>query len=100
MPRNPLAGSERTPLPGARAVGKADPSERLEVTLVLRHREHEALQERVRNIAAGDKSERHLTHDECTPSNSERIRPISKQSNNSRTITVWPSSRSTRAGGR
>ena len=64
MPRNPLAGSERTPLPGARAVGKADPSERLEVTLVLRHREHEALQERVRNIAAGDKSERHLTHDE------------------------------------
>jgi kumamolisin len=32
--------------------------------LVLRHRQHDALQERVRKIAAGDKSERHLTHEE------------------------------------
>ncbi len=64
MPKNPLVGSERKPLPGARSIGKADPGERLEVTLVLRHRQHEQLQERVRKIAAGDKSERHLTHDE------------------------------------
>ena len=64
MPKHPLVGSERAPLPGARAVGKADPSERLEVTLVLRHRQQDALQERVRKIAAGDKSERHLTHEE------------------------------------
>src|SRR6516165_2331680 len=64
MPRNPLAGSERTPLPGARAVGKANPAERLEVTVVLRHRQHDALQERVRKITTGDKSQRHLTHDE------------------------------------
>src|SRR5437764_10824178 len=64
MPKNPLTGSERQPLPGARSIGKADPTERLEVTLVLRHRQHDALQERVRKIAAGDKSERHLTHDE------------------------------------
>jgi kumamolisin len=64
MPRNPLVGSERAPLPGARSMGKADPAERLEVTLVLRHRQHDDLQERVRKIAAGDKSERHLTHDE------------------------------------
>jgi kumamolisin len=64
MPRNPLAGSERTPLPGARAVGKANPAERLEVTLVLRHRQHDALQERVRKIAIRDKSQRHLTHEE------------------------------------
>jgi len=64
MPKNPLTGSEREPLPGARSIGKADPSERLEVTLVLRHRQHDALQARVRKIAAGDKSERHLTHDE------------------------------------
>src|SRR5205814_5934367 len=64
MPKNPLTGSERQPLPGARSVGKADPTERLEVTLVLRHRQHDALQERVRKIAAGDKSERHLTHEE------------------------------------
>ena len=64
MPKNPLVGSERKPLPGARSIGKADPGERLEVTLVLRHRQHEQLEERVRKIAAGDKSERHLTHEE------------------------------------
>jgi kumamolisin len=64
MPKNPLIGSERQPLPGARSIGKADPTERLEVTLVLRHRQHDALQERVRKMAAGDKSERHLTHEE------------------------------------
>src|SRR5438270_418484 len=64
MPKNPLTGSERQPLPGARSIGKADPTERLEVTLVLRHRQHDALQERIRKIAAGDKSERHLTHEE------------------------------------
>jgi kumamolisin len=64
MPKNPLVGSERKPLPGARSIGKADPGERLEVTLVLRHRQQEQLQERVRKIAAGDKSERHLTHEE------------------------------------
>ena len=64
MPKNPLVGSERKPLPGARSIGKADAGERLEVTLVLRHRQHEQLQERVRKIAAGDKSERHLTHEE------------------------------------
>jgi len=46
MPKNPLIGSERQPLPGARSIGKADPTERLEVTLVLRHRQHDALQER------------------------------------------------------
>jgi len=64
MPKNPLVGSERKPLPGARSIGKADPGERLEVTLVLRHRQHEQLQERVRKIATGDKSERQLTHEE------------------------------------
>ena len=33
-----LAGSERTALPGARMVGAADPNERMEVTVLLRHR--------------------------------------------------------------
>ena len=64
MPKNPLVGSERKALPGARSIGKADPAERLEVTLVLRHRQHDQLQERVLKIAAGDKSERQLTHEE------------------------------------
>ena len=64
MPNNPLVGSERKPLQGARSIGRADPAERLEATLVLRHRQHDELQERMRKIAAGDKSERHLTHEE------------------------------------
>ena len=34
----PLAGSERRPMPGSKPVGRADPDERLEVTLLLRRR--------------------------------------------------------------
>ena len=85
MPKNPLIGSERKPLPGARAIGKADPAERLEVTLVLRHRQHDQLQERVRKIAAGDKSERHLTHEEydqqfgADPSDIQAVRQFASQ---------------------
>ncbi len=36
----PVAGSERKPYRGARAVRHADPSERLEVTIVLRRKSH------------------------------------------------------------
>ena len=36
MARNPLKGSERQPLAGAKSVGKADPAERLEVSVILR----------------------------------------------------------------
>lgn len=64
MPRHPLIGSERQPLPGARSVGKADPAERLEVSVILRHRAGEALQERVRKLAAGDRSDRHLKRED------------------------------------
>src|SRR5215469_904455 len=85
MPKNPLVGSERTPLPGARAVGKADPAERLEVTLVLRHRQYDELQQRVRKIAAGDNSERHLTHEEyarqfgADPTDVQAVRQFASQ---------------------
>jgi len=34
----PLAGSERSPLPGSKSVCRADPAERLEVTLLVRRR--------------------------------------------------------------
>lgn len=34
--RIPIPGSERDPLPGARAVGDVDPAERIEVTIVLK----------------------------------------------------------------
>jgi len=49
-------------MPGARVVAKADPAERLEATVVLRHRQHEALQEKVRRLSTADNAERHLTH--------------------------------------
>jgi hypothetical protein len=36
--RVPLRGSERQPLPGARAVGPVDPNEEIRVSLFLRRR--------------------------------------------------------------
>jgi kumamolisin len=57
MARHALPGSERQPLPGARSVGRADPAERLEVSVILRHGEADALREKVRKLARGDRSE-------------------------------------------
>src|SRR6266446_5473259 len=37
-PRVPLSGSERAPLPGARAIGPVDPNQRFEVTVLLKGR--------------------------------------------------------------
>jgi kumamolisin len=54
--KSPLKGSERQPLPGARAIGKADPTERLEVTVLVRARAGDKLNERVGKLAAGKKT--------------------------------------------
>ena len=56
MARTPLKGSEKTPLPGSRAVGPADPTEQLLVSMLLRRRGQREFQERVRRIAIGDRS--------------------------------------------
>ena len=64
MPRHPLAGSERQPLPGARSIGKADPGERLEAAVVVRPRTAGGLTERVRRLAGGDRSQPHLKREE------------------------------------
>jgi kumamolisin len=64
MPRHPLTGSERQPLPGARPVGKADPDERLEAAVIVRPHAGAALAERVGKIAAGDRAQRHLKREE------------------------------------
>jgi kumamolisin len=56
--RKALPGSDRQVLPGARAVGKANPNERLEVTLVLRRRSPGAFAACVAAAAAGDASKR------------------------------------------
>lgn len=60
MSKHPLQGSERMPLPGARAVGKADPAERLEVSILLKRSAAEALTARVRKLVEGDKSGGHM----------------------------------------
>jgi kumamolisin len=64
MPRNPLAGSERQPIRGAHAVGKADPAERFEVSVLLRYQGHQALHDRVAELARGHRPDRHLTREE------------------------------------
>ncbi len=60
MATHPLAGSDRKPLPGARSVGAADPSERLEVSVLLRRRAGAALADRVSRLAAGAAPDGHL----------------------------------------
>src|SRR5437763_7665825 len=63
MPKQPLIGSERHPLRGAQSTGRADPAERLEVSVVLRHRAGDALQDRLAKLAAGERSD-HLKPEE------------------------------------
>ena len=64
MARIPLKGSERAPLSGSRAVGPADPSERVQVSVLLRRRGRQDLQDRVRRLASGDRSVDHLAREE------------------------------------
>ncbi len=53
MANIPLRGSERVAMPGARIVAPADPTERLEVTLLLRRRACEELRTHAAQLAAG-----------------------------------------------
>ena len=50
MANHALKGSERQPIKGARSLGKADPNERLEVTVLLRHRAADALHDHVKQL--------------------------------------------------
>jgi kumamolisin len=60
MAKHPLSGSDRAPLPGARPIGKADPAERLEVSLIVRRRSAQELKDRVAQQAAAGKSTAHI----------------------------------------
>lgn len=64
MARRPLKGSERSPLPDSRALGPADPAERLEVTVVVRPADRTALKDRLQRLARGDRSAGHLSRPE------------------------------------
>jgi kumamolisin len=49
---------------GAHSVGKADPAERFEVSVLLRYQDHQALHDRVAELARGHRPTRHLTREE------------------------------------
>ena len=61
---SPLQGSERTPLRGAKAIGKADPAERLEVSVLLKRAASEVLTDRVMKLAGGDRASGYLTREQ------------------------------------
>ena len=63
MARRPLKGSERAALPDARAIGPADPHERLEVTVILRSQAPKVLEEHVSRLERGDRSAGTLSRD-------------------------------------
>jgi kumamolisin len=63
MAKTPLSGSERQPFSGAKPVGKADPAERLEVSLLIRRGDAGALADRVKQLARGTATGGHLSHD-------------------------------------
>ncbi|MGD0958669.1 MAG: S53 family peptidase [Methylomonas sp.] len=63
MSKNLIKGSEHPPLPGARAIGKANPAERFEVTLTLRRRNQDKHAEHVKNQTVGDKSSGHIARE-------------------------------------
>jgi kumamolisin len=64
MAGKPLKGSERKPLPGAKAVGKADPSERLEVSVMLHRRNADAFAQRATRIMRRGRAGEHLSREE------------------------------------
>ena len=62
MPANPLKGSERQPIPGAKSVGKSDPTERLEVTVLVRRSAADDLQNKVKELVRGGRA--HISREE------------------------------------
>jgi len=63
MAKHTLSGSDRTTLAGAHCVGPADPGATLKAVLVVRHRDAQAFAARVGQLAAGDRSQPHLSRD-------------------------------------
>jgi len=64
MARIPLKGSDRKPLPGSRTVGPADPAEKVQVSVLVRRRARQEFKDRVKRIAAGDRSVQPLSREE------------------------------------
>jgi kumamolisin len=60
----PLKGSERAAMPGARVICPADPTERLEVSLIVRRGARQTLQTRVAALASGVRTAPYLTRED------------------------------------
>jgi len=60
MARRAVPGSDRNPVPGARAVGRTDTEERLEVTVLVRRRDAQGFRTRVADATRGEVAS-HLT---------------------------------------
>jgi kumamolisin len=56
MAKFSLKGSERTSMPGARIVAPAEPTERLEVSVLVRRRAPQDMHARAASLASGDRS--------------------------------------------
>jgi kumamolisin len=64
MANHVLKGSERHLLKGARSLGKADPAERLEVTILLKHRAADALLNRVKQVHSAGHHSDHMKRED------------------------------------
>ncbi|HEY4044434.1 MAG TPA: S53 family peptidase [Rhodopila sp.] len=64
MASHPLEGSVRHPVPGAKAIGKADPAERLEATVLLRRSDGDGLKERVSKLSRREGARHHISREE------------------------------------
>jgi len=64
MANHVLKGSERHLLTGAKSVAKADPTERLEVTVLVRRRAADALRERVKKLMSPGSQREHLKRED------------------------------------
>ena len=61
MAKSALRGSDRQPMPGAKSVGRADPAERLEVSVLLRRGNAGSLKQRVATLASRKAPGEHMT---------------------------------------
>ena len=64
MANHVLKGSERQLVKGARSLGKADPAERLEVTVLLRHRAADVLRDRVKELQRASGRSEHIKRED------------------------------------
>ena len=84
MAKHILKGSERKPLNGARSLGKAEPAERLEVSVLLRRRAEDALRARLTDLHRTSGRPMHLKREEfaqqfgAEPGDIEEVKKFAK----------------------